>query len=179
MENENKDVTMENNILEAEIKIREEKIIGLEKSLAEKDHEIAAVKKSLDEAKKAVVETSVDLSQAVAAYKELVGQANPGPVAEMVKGNTVAEINASLKNARELVSKVRQEVGAENARVRVPAGAPQRSSAGFVCFICQGKDKVRHGQSGLKSLRESPEGFFRREAPGCPPVSQVPRDGGK
>ena len=88
MENENKDVTTGKQHLEQEIKIREEKITGLEKSMAEKDHEITAVKKSLDEAKKAIVETSVDLSQAVAAYKELVGQANPGPVAEMIKGNT-------------------------------------------------------------------------------------------
>jgi chromosome segregation ATPase len=143
MENENKDAATENNSLEQEIKIREEKITGLEKSLAEKDREIAAVKKSLDEAQKAIVETSLDLSQAVVAYKELVGQANPSPVAEMVKGNTIAEINASLKGARELVSKVRQEVGAENARVRVPAGAPQRTSADLSALSA--REKIRFG----------------------------------
>ena len=143
MENENKDAAAENAALEQEIKIREEKIAGLEKSLSEKESEITAVKKSLDEAKKAIVETSLDLSQAVAAYKEMVGQANPGPVAEMVKGNTIAEINASLKSARELVTKVRQDVGAENARVRVPAGAPQRASADLSALSA--REKIRFG----------------------------------
>jgi len=142
-ENENKDVTPENAEPEREMKIRDEKIIGLEKSLADKDREIAAMKKTLDEAKKAIVETSVDLSQAVAAYKELAGQANPGPVAEMIKGNTIGEVNASLKSARELVAKVRQEVGAENARVRVPAGAPQRTSTDLSALSA--REKIRFG----------------------------------
>jgi hypothetical protein len=143
MENENKDMKPENNNLEQEIKTRDEKISSLEKSLVEKEHEIVVVKKSLDEAKKAIVETSLDLSQAVAAYKEMVGQTNPGPVAEMVKGNTITEINASLKSAKELVSKVRQEVGTENARVKVPAGAPPRTSADLSALSA--REKIRFG----------------------------------
>ena len=143
MENENKGPAPENTGLEQELKTRDEKIAGLEKALEEKGREITSVKKSLDEAKKAIVETSLDLSQAVAAYKELVGQDNPGQVAEMVKGNTIAEINASLKNARELVSKVRQEVGAENARVKVPAGAPPRTSADLSALSA--REKIRFG----------------------------------
>jgi uncharacterized coiled-coil protein SlyX len=133
MENEQKQISetdslkLENENLKRDLKTREEKFAGLEKTLAEKDSEITAINKSMDEARKVIVETAADLSQAVAAYRELAGQSNPGLVAEMIKGETIGEINVSLKNAKEIVEKVKLEMGAENARVRVPAGAPQRA----------------------------------------------------
>jgi len=45
----------------------------------------------------------------------------------MIKGETIADIDTSVKHARELVEKVRREIEAGNARVRVPAGAPPRA----------------------------------------------------
>jgi len=131
---------------ENELLISREKIAGLEKALREKETEIAAVKQTLDEAKQAIVETAVDLSQAVSAYKELVGQANPGLVAEMLKGDTIAEINTSLKSARELVDKIKREVGADNARVRVPAGAPPRVQADL--SVLTAREKIKFAVEG-------------------------------
>lgn len=143
MEIEKQDVTSENIDYPQELKARDEKIAGLEKTLAERDAAAASMQKSLDEAKQAVVEASVDLSEAVAAYRQMTVAANPGLVAEMIKGNTIGEINASLKTTKELIAKVKQEVGAENARVRVPAGAPQRTSPDLSGLSA--REKIRYG----------------------------------
>ena len=63
----------------------------------------------------------------MATYKEIVVQANPGVLAEMITGDTIEEVNESLKNARAIMERVRQEMEAEAARTRIPAGAPQRA----------------------------------------------------
>lgn len=113
--------------LKLELKARDEKITGLGKSLAEKEKDIKVLNKTVEDARQAIVETSLDISEAVAAYREMAGQANPGLPPGMIKGGTVKEINDSIKNAKDLVEKVRQEIGAETVRVRVPAGAPPRT----------------------------------------------------
>jgi cell division septum initiation protein DivIVA len=139
-------IKLENEDLKRELKDGDEKIAGLEKSLAEKDSELSAANRSLDEAKQVIVETSVDLSEAVAAYREMAGQVNPGLVAEMIKGETINEIDSSLKSAKELVEKVRQEMEAESAGVRVPAGAPQRSAPDLSALTAREKIKMGVGE---------------------------------
>lgn len=47
-------------------------------------------------------------------------------LAELITGETVDEINESLKKARALIERVKQEMEAETAKTMVPAGAPQR-----------------------------------------------------
>jgi chromosome segregation ATPase len=117
---------LENESLKSELAAKNNIVIGMEQKLTEKDSEIVTLKQSLDKAIQDTAEITKKLEEAVAAYKELAVQANPGLVAEMIKGNTIEEINESLKSAQALVEKVKQELGAESARVRVPAGAPQR-----------------------------------------------------
>jgi hypothetical protein len=145
-EGETDGMKLENEQLKQELKTRGEKITGLEKSLAEKTAAAAANNKALEDAKQVIVETSVDLAQAVTAYKEMAGRANPGIVLTMIKGDTVAEVNASVKQAKELVEKVRQEINAENMRVRVPAGAPAR--AGSDLSALSARDKIKFGVEG-------------------------------
>ena len=137
---------LENESLKSELKTRNAAIAGLEQSIAGKDGEITALKQSLDNSSKALDETKNALQQAVAAYKELVAQANPGLVAEMIKGETIEEINESLKSARALVERVKQEVGAENARVRVPAGAPQRTPLDLSAL--SPREKIKYAMEG-------------------------------
>jgi hypothetical protein len=103
---------------------------------------IAGLEKTLEEAKQSLVETSVDLSQAVAAYKTVSLQANPGLVADIVSGSTIAEVDASVKQAKALVDRVRQEVSAENLKVRVPAGAPPRTLSDFTALSAREKIKL-------------------------------------
>jgi chromosome segregation ATPase len=144
--NETIDLEQESARLKLELKAGEEKIAGLERTLAEKDYELAALRQSEDQAKQSSDRISAKLTKAVAAYKELVGQANPGPVAEMLKGDTIAGINESLKSARALVAKVRQDIGSETARVRVPAGAPMRTVPDLSALTA--REKIKYGIEG-------------------------------
>lgn len=145
-ENETETSGEERARLQLELKAGEEKIAGLERTLAEKDRDLVALRQTADEAKQAGVRLSGELSKAVAAYKDLVGQANPGPVADMLKGDTIAGINESLKSARALVEKVRQDIGAETARVRVPAGAPMRTVPDLSALTA--REKIKYSIEG-------------------------------
>ena len=102
-------------------------ITRLEQALAVRDNEISGLKRSLDDIKKDSNGLSENLKQAVDAYRELTVKANPGVPVELITGKTVDEVNESLKSARELVHKVREEIEAETAQTRIPAGAPSRS----------------------------------------------------
>ena len=145
-ENEINNLEQASATLRLELKAGADKIAGLEKILAEKEIEIACLRQSVDEAARTSTRLSGEVSKAVAAYKELVGQANPGPVADMVKGATIAEINESLKSARALVEKVRQDIGAETARVRVPAGAPMRTAPDLSALSA--REKIKYSIEG-------------------------------
>jgi hypothetical protein len=90
------------------------RIAQLEQGIASRDGELTAIKQSL--------------SGAVAKYRAAVLASAPGIPQEMVKGESLAEIDASLELARSIVSKVRQQLEVEAESNKVPAGAPPRMS---------------------------------------------------
>jgi len=111
---------------ERELKLAQDKIAGLEKTLAEKEGEISALKQAAEisaEEKKRIEDT---LAQAVLSYRSLVIQANPQIPAELLSGDSVEAIDSALARAKELVSKVKQGLEAESLKIRIPAGAPAR-----------------------------------------------------
>jgi predicted RNase H-like nuclease (RuvC/YqgF family) len=117
----------ENEALAREIKSRDAMLIKLEQDVAAKDQEIVALKMNLNELKQALDELGKAIPQAVAAYKEMIVQANPGLPAELITGDTIEAVDESVKKARAIMEKVRQEMEAAAARTRIPAGAPQRA----------------------------------------------------
>ena len=89
------------------------RIARLEQDISSRDSELTAIKESL--------------SGAVAKYRAaLLATALEIP-AELVKGESIDQIDASLEQARGIVSKVRQQLEAEAEANKVPAGAPQRT----------------------------------------------------
>jgi uncharacterized coiled-coil protein SlyX len=143
------DLKQENEALTRELKSRDAAIIRLEQALAGKDGEIADLKQALVEAERRLAEIGKALSQAVAAYKELVVQANPGVLAELITGDTVEEVNESLKNAQALVERVRQEMEAEASKTRIPAGAPQRAPLDLSAL--SPREKIQYAIGGSSS----------------------------
>jgi SMC interacting uncharacterized protein involved in chromosome segregation len=117
----------ENEALAEAVKSRDATIVRLEEVIRAKESEIDSLKKERDELKQALDEAGQAIAQAVAAYKEMVVQANPGLPAELITGDTIDAVKESLKNARAIMDKVRQEMEAAAASTRVPAGAPPRA----------------------------------------------------
>jgi SMC interacting uncharacterized protein involved in chromosome segregation len=117
----------ENEALAEAVKSRDATIVRLEEVIRAKESEIDSLKNERDELKQALDEAGQAIAQAVAAYKEMVAQANPGLPAELITGDTIDAVKESLKNARAIMDKVRQEMEAAAASTRVPAGAPPRA----------------------------------------------------
>jgi hypothetical protein len=123
--------------------------IRLEEALSARETEIAGLKNSLDGLRTKSNGLSESLARAVVAYRELVLQANPDIPAELVSGNNIDEINDSLKNARALVNKVRQEIEVEASRARIPAGAPLRTAQDMASL--SPREKIQRALGGPNS----------------------------
>jgi uncharacterized protein (DUF3084 family) len=143
------DLKQENEALARELKSRDATILKLEQTLAAKDSEIVALKEALNEAERKLADLGKVLSQAVAAYKEKVVQANPGVLAELITGDTVEEVDESLKNAQAIVERVRQEMEAQASKTRIPAGAPQRAPLDLSAL--SPREKIQYGLGGSSS----------------------------
>jgi multidrug resistance efflux pump len=110
---------------------KEQRIAELEQALAEKDEL---------EQKLAGLEES--LAQAISSYRALIVKYNPGVAEEQLTGDSIEEIDASLASAQALINRVRQELEAEIAAARIPAGAPQRTPADLSTL--SPRDKIQY-----------------------------------
>jgi septal ring factor EnvC (AmiA/AmiB activator) len=136
----------ENRALAEELRTREAEIDRLKQTEADREKEVADLEETLKETAEERDELKKALSDAVAAYRRTVVEANPGVLAELVTGDTIEEVDVSLKSARALVEKVRQEVEAEAARTQVPAGAPQRTPPDLSGL--SPREKIRYAVGG-------------------------------
>ena len=118
----------------------------LEQTLADRDSELLILKQSLADAEKKLTEVSEALAQAVASYKSLIVETNPGVLAELVTGGTVDEVDESLNNAQVLVERVKKEVEAEASKTRVPAGSPQRAPLDLSALSA--REKIQYAIGG-------------------------------
>ena len=132
--------------LARELESRNSIINRLEQALADKDSEIAASKQATMETEGKLNEVNNSLSQAIASYKALIVESSPGVLAELITGDTVDEVNESLKNAQVLIDKVKQEMEAEVSKTKVPAGAPQRAPLDLSAL--SPREKIQHAIGG-------------------------------
>ena len=105
-----------------------------EAGLIEKNAHIAGLEASLNEAKQTAeslraegVAISEDRDRAVAKYLDAVRLANPAIPRDIIAGDTIEEIDASLARATSIAESVRANLEARAKEARVPAGAPTRS----------------------------------------------------
>jgi hypothetical protein len=85
----------------------------LEGDIAARDSELAVLKDAL--------------AGAVAKYRTAVAASAAGVPEELLRGETVEEIDSSLEQARRIVSKVREQLERDAAAKSVPTGAPPRT----------------------------------------------------
>jgi len=105
----------------------------LEEAMAQKDTRLAELEAALSEAKQGSEASTVELAsvkeardQAVARYLTMAKASNPQVPDDMISGETIAEIDASVEKGKGLVSAVKKTLGSEAAAAKVPAGAPTR-----------------------------------------------------
>lgn len=131
-----------------ELKPLRARVIELEALLAQKNEELATASARLSELETVVVESKERLAQAASSYKALVVKLNPGVLEELVTGDTIDDINASLEKARGIVGRVRQGLEAEIVSARVPAGAPERGPVDLGAL--SPREKIQYGIGGRR-----------------------------
>jgi len=78
-----------------------------------------------------------------AAYRELLLRHEPSLPADLVGGETVAAVEASVAAARETVARVRSHLAAQAESARVPAGSPPRAEPDVSAMTPA--QKIRYG----------------------------------
>jgi hypothetical protein len=119
--------------IKAQLEEEKEAKAAAEASLAEKDDRIAALEAELSEAKTGSEAAAAELasvkearSQAVAKYLDAVRLANPTIPQDIIAGDTIEEIDASLAKATTIAESVKASLEAQAKEAKVPAGAPPR-----------------------------------------------------
>lgn len=114
-------MTEEANPLSPENRIKE-----LEDLIAAKDTEINSLRQSQQEWRDGLAKARAENVAILTGYRELLLSQHPGIEPEMLHGENIAAINASLAKAREIRAKIKQSVLQELAQNHVPSGAPGR-----------------------------------------------------
>jgi len=121
-------------VIKAQLEEEKKAKAAAEASLSEKDSRIAELEASLSEAKQTTeslraegVAISEARDQAISKYLGAVRLANPTIPQDIIAGDTIEEIDASLAKATTIAESVKANLEARAKETRVPAGAPPRS----------------------------------------------------
>src|SRR3972149_1798753 len=104
----------------------EARITELELALEEMGRDLAAYRSELAIRGEEVASLKGELALAVVGYRRLLLAGAPEVPEELVTGETVAGVEASLEAARHMVERVRRQIEARANAQRVPVGAPPR-----------------------------------------------------
>ena len=126
----------------------EQKVAEFERVINDKESEITTLKKSEKELKDKVAALSKSLTEAVNSYKDRVIQMNPEITEELISGDTVEAVNASLEKAISLVGRVKKSVEKDISHIRVPAGAPGRRTSDLSAL--SPREKIQYAIGGKK-----------------------------
>jgi len=106
---------------------RDERIDALTELLTRAREDIKAREEAADDASAQIAALRAEKSEAINACREALQLAHPGIPADLIRGETAEELNASVQSGQELVDRVRLALQAERDATRVPAGAPVNS----------------------------------------------------
>ncbi len=126
----------------------EQKAAQFEQVIAQKENEIAMLRKSEGELKEKLSAVSKALTDAVVGYKDRVLELNPEIAEELIAGDTVEAVNKSLEKAVNLVGRVKKSMEKEISNIRVPAGAPGRGASDLSGM--SPREKIQYAIGGKK-----------------------------
>jgi len=122
------------------------RIHEMEQVITDKEQEIARLIQSEADFKNRLSEAHGTLSDAVAGYRNMVLQANPEVVTELINGDSIEAVNESLAKAKDLVGRVRKNLESEIADERFPMGVPERRIKDASALSA--RDKIRFAIGG-------------------------------
>lgn len=131
-----------------ELVLANARIVELEETVSDRDSEVASLKKYVAELEGMLSTSRDSLGEAVSRYRDVVIQASPGVLEELVSGESIASIDESLRKAKNLIGKVREGLEAEVSLARVPAGAPERRLPDLSAL--SPREKIQYGIGGNK-----------------------------
>lgn len=138
-------------LAEAETRTAEQETLlrTLQTSLAEREEALTAQATEAETLRTALEQARTDGKEAVSRYRAVVlAHENELPV-DLVRGETVAEVELSLEEARRTVAQVRQHLEQRAQSVRVPAGSPPRNAPDLSGLSAS--EKIRRGLAGGRS----------------------------
>ncbi len=116
---------------------------GARQALATTEEQAAAHQERIGGLEGELSTAREQVTQAAVRYREALLSASPEVPADMVAGETVEEVEASLAAARQTVSQIRQHLESQAQSGRVPAGAPPRQAPDLSALTAE--DKIRIG----------------------------------
>ena len=114
-------------------------------TLAQRDEELQRVQAAAEEQDAEAGRLRAQLAQALERLRDALLAANPDIPADLIHGDSVQELDASLLHARELVERVRAQVENRMAQERVPPGTPPRSTPNTATL--SPRDKIAYALS--------------------------------
>lgn len=150
-------------LVETATKDLQDKVTSLETELATKSEELETLQGQLAEATAAHSELVEEFEGAKAAYayavedfKQVVLQANPLFTPDIIGGDTIEDVKASVDKANALVGKVKEGLEAQASALSqlsvVPAGAPARSAQSTEGLST--KEKINIGLEQARKRKE-------------------------
>lgn len=128
---------------EARAATLEQEAVELRERLRQAVADLETRDAALAESGREVESLRATLALAAAKYRETALAASPDIPAELVSGETIEEVDASLEAARRTVARVRDHLESQAEAERVPAGAPERRGADLTRL--SPADKIRLG----------------------------------
>ena len=125
---------------------REARALQLEELQGETRGRLEAVESDLSAATRENGELHARLQVAAGKYREALLMATPELPAELVAGESIEEVEASLAQARLTVAQVRERLQSQAQSGRVPAGSPPRG--GLDLSGLSALEKIRFGLQG-------------------------------
>jgi len=89
-----------------------------------------------------------DLGKAITGYKLMLIKENPDILADLIRGESIEEIDRSLSQAKELTNSIRAKLEEKISAEKIPAGAPTRLPPDLNALSSE--EKIRYG---LKQYR--------------------------
>jgi hypothetical protein len=83
---------------------------------------------ALQKTSERLAKLEADLNKATAGYRSMLVSQNPEVLPELIRGESIEELDKSLATAKELTEKVRQQIEKKAAAERIPGGAPARTA---------------------------------------------------